>query len=71
MKVRGYKVQIEALSEEDGGGFLATLPELPGCGSDGETRDEAIEGLEEAIDSWISMAQRLGREVPQPQRIYA
>ena len=26
-----YKVVIEKLSEEDGGGFLATVPELPGC----------------------------------------
>jgi len=35
-----YKVVIEPLSGEDGG-YLATVPELPGCTSDGETRSEA------------------------------
>lgn len=71
MKVRGYRVEIEHLSEEDGGGFLASLPELPGCSSDGATPFEAVSGLSEAIDSWIAMAHKLGREVPAPQRAYA
>jgi antitoxin HicB len=71
MKVRGYQVRIESLSEEDGGGFLATLPELPGCSSDGDTEQEAVAGLSEAMDSWMAMAQKLGRKVPQPHRAYA
>jgi antitoxin HicB len=40
---------IEPLSEEDGGGFLATVAELPGCMSDGETRAEALANVEDAI----------------------
>jgi antitoxin HicB len=44
-----YKVLIEPLSEEDGGGYLATVPELPGCMSDGETRSEAHANVEDAI----------------------
>jgi predicted RNase H-like HicB family nuclease len=71
MKVKGYTIEIEALSEEDGGGFLATVPALPGCASDGETSDEAVEGLAEAIESWIAAARKLGRKVPAPQRAYA
>lgn len=62
-----YKVVIEPLSEEDGGGFLATVPELPGCMSDGETRAEALVNVEDAIDTWIYCARKLGREVPPPQ----
>ena len=30
-----YAVTIEPLSEADGGGFVATVPDLPGCMSDG------------------------------------
>lgn len=71
MRVRGYKVEIEALPDEDGGGFLATIPELPGCSSDGGSRAEAAAGLDEAIDSWIAMAHKLGRKVPAPQYAHA
>jgi predicted RNase H-like HicB family nuclease len=33
-----YPVLIEKLFPEDGDGYLATVPDLPGCMSDGETR---------------------------------
>ncbi len=41
MKRLEYPVIISPLSEDDGGGFLATVPDLPGCMSDGETPEEA------------------------------
>jgi antitoxin HicB len=68
-----YRIVIEPLSEEDGGGFLATVPELPGCMSDGETDVEALENAHDAITCWIEEATRLGRQIPKPkhQRIYA
>jgi len=62
-----YKVVIEPLSEEDGGGFLATVPELPGCMSDGETRAEALVNVEDAISTWLHCARKMGRVIPQPQ----
>ncbi len=37
-----YKIIIEPLSEEEGGGFIATVPDLPGGMSDGETEFVAI-----------------------------
>jgi antitoxin HicB len=40
MKPQDYEVVIRPLSEEDGGGFLGTVPELPGRMSDGETRTD-------------------------------
>lgn len=63
----GFKVVIEPLSEEDGGGFLATVPELPGCMSDGETRVEALTNVEDAIATWIYCARKMGRAIPEPQ----
>jgi predicted RNase H-like HicB family nuclease len=68
-----YAIIIEPLSEEDGGGFVATVPDLPGCMSDGETDVEALENIHDAIACWIDEARRLGRAVPQPtrQRRYA
>ena len=47
---------IEPLSEEDGGGFFATVPDLPGCMSDGETPEEALVNVQDAILAWIEAA---------------
>lgn len=55
-----YKVVIEPLSEEDGGGYLATVPELPGCTSDGKTRADALANVEDAIATWLHCARRHG-----------
>ena len=66
MRKRDYAVVIEPLPEEDGGGFLATVPDLPGCMSDGDTREEAARYVEDAIASWLDEAKALGREVPEP-----
>jgi antitoxin HicB len=51
MSRRECPIVIEALSDEDGGGFLATVPDLPGCASDGATREEAARNIADAIDA--------------------
>ena len=61
-----YRVLIEPLLPDDGGGFLATVPDLPGCMSDGETPEEALENVRDAIMCWIEAAEELGRPVPPP-----
>jgi antitoxin HicB len=66
-----YPVLIEPLSEEDGGGFVALVPDLPGCMSDGETAEEALAHIQDAIVSWIEEARVLGRTIPQPSRRHA
>jgi len=61
-----YPVVIEPLSSEDGGGFIATVPDLPGCISDGETPEEALANVQDAIAAWIEEARAVGRAVPMP-----
>jgi antitoxin HicB len=63
-----YPVLIEPLPREDGGGFLATVPDLPGCMSDGESPEEALINVRDAIGAWIEEARALGRELPAPSR---
>jgi antitoxin HicB len=63
-----YPVLIEPLSPEDGGGFLATIPDLPGCASDGETAEEALANVRDAVAAWLDEARALGRPVPEPSR---
>ena len=61
-----YAVLIEPLSDDDGGGFLASVPDLPGCMSDGETPEEAIINVQDAILAWLESAQEMGRPIPEP-----
>jgi predicted RNase H-like HicB family nuclease/8-oxo-dGTP pyrophosphatase MutT (NUDIX family) len=62
-----YPVLIEPLSAE-GGGYLATVPDLPGCVAVGATRELAARDVGDAIASWIGEARALGRKVPPPSR---
>jgi antitoxin HicB len=71
MKPQDYEVDIMPLAEADGGGFTALVPELPGCRSDGDTPQEALDNAYDAIGCWIEAAQEMGRAVPQPRRLAA
>ena len=66
-----YEIIIAPLADEDGGGYLATVPELPGCMSDGETQEEALANVKDAIMAWLATAERLGHAIPEPARIHA
>ena len=63
-----FPVIIEPLSEADGGGFVALVPDLPGCMSDGETAEAALASVTDAISGWIEEAKTLGRPIPRPSR---
>jgi antitoxin HicB len=61
-----YTIEIRPLTAEEGGGFLATFPDLPGCMADGETREEAIAEARDAFESWMEAQKEWGREYPKP-----
>ena len=63
-----YPIVIEAVPAEEGGGYMALVPDLPGCMADGETREEAARSVAGAIAAWIDEATVLGRPVPAPSR---
>ena len=44
-----YAIMVEPLSDADGGGWLATVPALPGCMGDGDTPEAALADAEAAI----------------------
>lgn len=65
-----YSVVLRMLSDKDGGGYLATVPDLPGCMSDGETEAEVLRNIEDAIAQWIDHALSEGRKIPEPDKHY-
>ena len=66
MNALDYPVIVQPLPAEDGGGFLALVPDLPGCMSDGETPEEALINVRDAILTWIEAAGVMGHPVPSP-----
>jgi antitoxin HicB len=61
-----YAHVVSPLNTEDGGGFLITFPDLPGCMSDGETEAAAISNGRDAFASWMSSRIDAGKTVPNP-----
>ena len=44
--------------------WVASCPSLPGCHSQGKTRDEALENIKEAIDLYIEVLEETGDPIP-------
>ena len=63
-----YTHVVEPLTEDDGGGYLVSFPDLPGCISDGETIDEAIANGRDAFSAWMSARIHIGKPIPKPTR---
>jgi len=57
------------LTPIDDGGWLATVPSLPGCRTEGDSKEEALELIKEAVALYIETLQELGREVPEDENI--
>ena len=53
------------LEKEDDGGYVATVPALPGCVSQGDTRDEVIANIREAAELYVEDCVEHGDPVPQ------
>lgn len=64
-----YAIMVEPLSDADGGGWLATVPALPGCMGDGDTPEAALADAEAAIVEWQDAAKRLGRKPTGPDAL--
>ena len=52
------------LEQEADGGYVATVPVLPGCVSQGDTRDEVTRNIREAADLYIEDCLAAGDPVP-------
>src|ERR1700733_3913634 len=61
-----YPVTIRPLTKEEGGGYLAEFPDLPGCIADGETVEEALHEAEDALKAWLAAAKEFGDKIPEP-----
>ncbi len=55
------KIKV-VVHEAEEGGFWAEVPAIPGCASEGETMDELLRNIQEAIEGCLSI------DVAEPKR---
>lgn len=58
-----YRVLIE---QDEDGMYVAEVPSLPGCISQGQTREEAVENVREAIAAYLESLEAHGDPIPPP-----
>lgn len=63
-----YRFEIRPLARAEGGGYLISFPDLPGCISDGETISDAVRHGKQAFESWMSVRLHDRLPVPEPSR---
>lgn len=59
-RVEQFEVLIEA---EEEGGYHVWCPRLPGCHSEGDTREAALTNIRDAIEGWLEVAREYGHAV--------
>ncbi len=60
-KILKYTVIFEPAEE---GGYVASVPALAGCATQGETFEEAVEMIQDAISGYLSVLKEEGQEIP-------
>jgi antitoxin HicB len=58
-----FRIVVE---EDEGGKFVSSCPTLPGCWSQGDTRDEAVRNIGEAIEGYLESLRKHGDPIPPP-----
>jgi predicted RNase H-like HicB family nuclease len=58
-----YRVKIE---RDEDGAFVAEVPALPGCISQGKTRAEALTNVKEAIEAYLASLRAHDEPIPPP-----
>jgi len=55
--------------DAEGGGYWVEVPALPGCYSQGESVEEALENVREAIELYLEALREEGAQIPRDDEI--
>ena len=58
-----YTIMIR---EDEDGGFLVSCPDLPGCHCEGDTPEDAISNIKEAIHCYLESLKKDNLPIPMP-----
>ncbi len=71
LKYIKLKYRVDLIPDNQDGGYVAVIPDLPGCVSQGETEEEALKMIAEAKEVWLEEELRRGRSIPLPREKYS
>ncbi|MBI5324550.1 MAG: type II toxin-antitoxin system HicB family antitoxin [Ignavibacteriae bacterium] len=60
-----YEIIIYWSTEDSA--VIAEIPELPGCIAHGETEEDALKNIKDAMNLWIETAKEFGEQIPAPK----
>jgi predicted RNase H-like HicB family nuclease len=60
---------INVFWRDEGGAWIADIPDLSGCSASGSTAEEAVREIQVAKELWLTLtaARELGRDIPPPR----
>jgi predicted HicB family RNase H-like nuclease len=62
-----YRISVARRDDDSPHPWLASVEELAGCEARGETAEEAVSRIPEALAEWVAGAHAVGREIPEPR----
>ena len=62
-----HKYEIIIYWSNEDGVFVGEVPELPGCMAHGETHDEVLKEVDQAVALWLETAREFGDPIPEPK----
>jgi len=72
IRIDHHPFELRRLTKAEGGGWLITWPDLPGCMSDGETPEEAMENGKDTFAAWTAVRTLdLKKVMPKPASVAA
>jgi len=69
--MRRLRYSVVLLPDHEAGGFTVEVPDLPGCVTEGDTFEEALEMAEEAIEGFLVVMKKDGDPIPMPTKLEA
>lgn len=66
MQKKPFKYPIEIAWSDEDKGYIAVIPDLPGCSAWGATEEAAMHEIHDAAQAWLKAAARMKREIPAP-----
>jgi len=67
MAIRVLEYTVILHWDEEYGGYWVEVPALPGCVSQGKSKEEALKNIKEAIELHLECMQEDGEEIPQEE----
>ncbi len=69
--MRKLHYSVVLIPDEESGGYTVEVPDLPGCITEDDTVEEALEMAEEAIEGFLEVLKEEGDPIPKPSRLEA